>query len=45
MPRGQRLNTSSSEAIMPTQQIAISMCEPLEIHSSVGAYQKRAAPK
>ena len=45
MPRGQMFATSSSDATTPSQQIAMSMCEPVEIHSSVGANQKRAAPK
>ena len=45
MPRGQTFSTSSSDAIMPTQQIAISMCGPLENHSSVGANQKRDRPE
>src|SRR5207244_11906121 len=39
IPRGHKSNTSSSDAIIPTQQIAVSMCRPLESHSSVGAYQ------
>ena len=39
MPRGQKFNTRSSEAIIPAQQILVSMCEPLESHNSVGAYQ------
>src|SRR2546429_4833611 len=33
MPRGHQFNTSSNEAIMPTQQIPVSMCEPLENRS------------
>src|SRR5437660_1641153 len=40
--RGQRFNTSPTDAIIPIQHRATSMCEPLEIQSSVGAYQKRA---
>src|SRR5215471_9032900 len=39
IPRGHRFNTSSTEAIMPTQQIPVSICVLLENHSSVGAYQ------
>ena len=39
MPRGHKFNTSKTEAIMPAQQIPVSMCAPLESHSSVGAYQ------
>ena len=39
MPRGHKFNTSSTDAIIPAQQIPLSMCELLENHSSVGAYQ------
>ena len=39
MPRGQTFKTSNSEAIIPAQQIPVTMCELLESHSSVGAYQ------
>ena len=39
IPRGHKFNTSSTDAIIPTQQIPVSMCRPLENHSSVGAYQ------
>src|ERR1051325_1064268 len=38
-PLGHKFKTSSADAIIPTQQIPISMCRPLENHSSVGAYQ------
>ena len=44
MPRGQKFKTSSTEAIIPTQQIPVSMRELLEIQSSVGAYQYPACP-
>src|SRR5216684_5902571 len=44
IPRGQRFKTSSTDAIMPTQQSPVSMCELLENHSSVGAYQYPACP-
>ena len=39
MPRGHKFNTSSTEAIIPAQQIPVSMCGPLDSHSTVGAYQ------
>src|SRR6266571_725774 len=39
IPRGQKFKTSSTDAIMPAQQIPITMCVLLENHSSVGAYQ------
>jgi len=39
MPRGQKFNTRSSEAIIPAQQITMSARDPLESHTSVGAYQ------
>src|SRR5689334_1539658 len=39
IPRGHKFKTSSTEAIIPTQQSPISMCRPLENQSSVGAYQ------
>jgi len=39
IPRGQKFKTSSTEAIIPTQQSPVSMCALLENHSSVGAYQ------
>ena len=44
MARGHRLSTSRTDATIPIQQIAISMCELLENQSNVGAYQKRTAP-
>ena len=37
MARGQIFMVSSSDATKPTQHIAMSMCEPLASHSSVGA--------
>ena len=39
MPRGQKFKTSSTEAIMPAQQIPVSMCALPENQSTVGAYQ------
>src|SRR5215472_16004862 len=39
IPRGHKFKTSSTEAIIPTQQSPVSACRPLENHSSVGAYQ------
>ena len=44
MPRGHKSRTSSSEARMPIQQIAVSMWPLPEDHSRVGANQKRAGP-
>src|SRR5215469_16640330 len=40
VPRGHKFNTSSTDAIIPTQQIPFSMGRPPENHSSVGAYQQ-----
>jgi hypothetical protein len=42
--RGQKLSVRSTEAIMPIQTRTMRDREPLLIHSSVGAYQKRDAP-
>ncbi len=39
IPRGQKFKTSNTDAIMPAQQIPVSICAVLENHSSVGAYQ------
>src|SRR5690348_5202405 len=39
IPRGHKFKTSSTDAIIPTQQTPVSICLPLENHSSVGAYQ------
>src|SRR3954447_4841351 len=42
--RGNIFATTSSDAMRPIQHNAISACDPLENHSKVGAYQKRACP-
>src|SRR5580698_4895054 len=42
--RGQIFITTRSEAIIPTQQRKISMCELAEYQSTVGANQKRLFP-
>src|SRR6266496_5626178 len=41
IPRGHRFNTSSTDAIMPSQQSPLSISGPLETHSTVGAYHNR----
>src|SRR5947209_4285475 len=41
-PRGQRLNSSAIDAASPATTSTHSAALPDEIHSSVGAYQKRA---
>lgn len=44
IPRGQKFNTSSTDAIMPAQQIPVSICELRENHRSVGTYQWPVRP-
>src|SRR5262244_3760390 len=39
IPRGHRLRNSRMDAIIPIQQIASNIPEPLDNHSTVGAYQ------
>src|SRR5437773_11027556 len=39
IPLGHKFKTSSTDVIIPTQQIPVSMCGLLESHRSVGAYQ------
>ena len=41
---GPKFNTTSNDAAIPIQHSASSMCEPVENHSSVGAYKKRVRP-
>jgi len=41
---GHTFAVTNRDATMPTQQIVISMCDPLENHNRVGAYQKRSGP-
>src|SRR5438094_9366696 len=42
--RGNIFSITNSDAMIPTQLSAVSACDPVENHSSVGAYQKRACP-
>src|SRR5450631_1106384 len=42
--RGQTFSTINNAASIPTQHNAVNMCEPLEIHKSVGANQNLAGP-